>query len=482
MHANRRRLLRLVAVVAIITATLVPAVAGAAEDYQCDGNHYDATNPDHVLYGVSEQTPVVDGKFHVDLGLSIPISGTFVVFWDGYALGTVDGAVIVGSSFRDVICGTPADDTIYGMQGNDRIFGMGGSAYTAPNLLAVPPVLESWGDYLFGNKGNDLIVDGENPANLGSGGSFIGGGVGSDAIYTGDGDDSYARGGSDDDTMFAGDGDRHELRGGGDNDAVHAGTGDFQHIYGNMGDDEVFGGTGTGQVIEGNVGADTLNGGAGTNQRLYGGKGGDTFKAGTGNNAMFGGADDDIFTELGAGDQQVADGGPGNDTMTAKTTALSTIELFAFGGAGDDTLTGGPGKDCLYGDYATTFAGPPAEEVSLCDAAGPSVYLTPASVFINAVTTGTDRLYGKTGSDDLYGGPGDDIMYGNTPNVDTLDTIDGSRDYMNGNAGNDTAYGSCEAGVGTGDQFHAGAGTGDISWRFWAANIWDVEDPRLPCS
>src|SRR3990172_3073816 len=119
MYANRRRLLRLVAVVAISTATLVPTAAGAVGPiyYECDGNHYDATNPDHVLYGGSEQTPVVGGKMQVDLSLSIPSSTAFVVFWDGFYTADSDGAEIVGSNSRDVICGTTGDDLVYGLRG-----------------------------------------------------------------------------------------------------------------------------------------------------------------------------------------------------------------------------------------------------------------------------------------------------------------------------------------------------------------------------
>ena len=78
-----------------------------------------------------------------------------------------------------------------------------------------------------------------------------------------------------------------------------------------------------------------------------------------------------------------------------------------FGGAGDDTLNGGTGKDFLFGNAGDdTLNG----------------------------DEGNDRLFGGSGNDSLDGGLGDDILNGGSGN-----------DALEGNKGNDTMLG------GTGD-------------------------------
>lgn len=479
MHAKRGRLLRLAAVVAIILTAMVPAVAGAADFTKCDGTHYEPTNPDHILYGGSEQTPVFEGKMQVDMRGGVPWSGSFVLFWDGTFSAGSDGAYIFGSDYRDHLCGTTGDDTIWGLQGDDRIFG-GGSAtgYTAPSA-GPPVVLESWGDNLFGNKGNDLLVNGD-LTTLGTLGAQLGGGQGNDVLYAGNGDDSVARGGMDNDSVFGGGGDDQTLRGGAGFDSVYAGTGDRNHAYGSLGDDTVVGGSGTAQVLQGNNGADDLLGGSGGDQRIFGGVGDDVLEAGTGSNqALFGGQGNDTFEEVGAGLFQVADGGPGDDEINPS----ATDSFWAFGGAGTDSIFGGTAADCLWGDYAADQT-----ELDSCGAGVfPGVHLTLDSVFIGAAVTGNDWLEGGDGADFQFGGPGDDVMYATAPNSVTLyDIGDGDIDELFGGTGNDTGLGFCEpGGAAASDEYDGGTGplgAVDTSYRFWAANITNVENPLDPCA
>jgi Ca2+-binding RTX toxin-like protein len=142
------------------------------------------------------------------------------------------------------------------------------------------------------------------------------------------------------------------------------------------------------------------------------------------------------------------DGGDGNDTITAEA---SSPPLYAFGGDGDDKISGGDANDTLSGGAGkNTLAG----------------------------NNGADRLNGSGGRDKLFGGAGDDRLYGNGGNdnldggggVDRLfggdgdDLLDGgsSNDKLYGEAGNDTLLGAnqddlLEGGSGN-DSLDGGAG------------------------
>jgi Ca2+-binding RTX toxin-like protein len=404
------------------------------------------------------------------------LNGSFVVFWDGTFTPGSDGAVITGSDYRDLICGTTGNDWIYGKQGNDRIFGMGSDGYT-PADPGPPAVTESWGDNLFGNKGHDLVVNGELGV-LATDGAFLGGGQGNDVLYAGDGDFSFARGGVDFDTVVGGDGNDQELRGGAQADSVYAGTGDRHHAYGNMGDDTVYGGSGDDQIIQGNNQFDYVVGGSGADQRLFGGMADDVLEAGTGSNqALFGGQGNDTINEVGLGLDQVADGGPGDDEINPS----ATDSFWAFGGAGNDSLFGGTDADCLWGDYATDQT-----ELDSCGAgAFPGVTLTLDAAFISAAVTGDDWLEGGESADFLFGGPGDDVLYATAPGLDLYDIGDGDIDELFGGTGDDTGLGFCEpGGAASSDEYDGGTGplgAVDTSYKFWVANTTDVETELDSC-
>jgi Ca2+-binding RTX toxin-like protein len=91
-------------------------------------------------------------------------------------------------------------------------------------------------------------------------------------------------------------------------------------------------------------------------------------------------------------------GGDGHDTFKNSTNK----KTFAYGEAGNDTLTGGTGNDTLYGGI------------------------------------GIDKLYGNAGNDKLYGEAGVDSLFGEANN-DYLDGgDDGSADILWGGLGLDT--------------------------------------------
>lgn len=98
-------------------------------------------------------------------------------------------------------------------------------------------------------------------------------------------------------------------------------------------------------------------------------------------------------------------GGDGDDVFLNDTARPST----AVGGAGDDYLEGGPGKDRLYGEW------------------------------------GDDTLVGFTGRDRLRGGEGKDWLYGMT-----------GRDRLRGEGEKDWLYGGRQS-----DRLSGGGGAGD---------------------
>lgn len=121
----------------------------------------------------------------------------------------------------------------------------------------------------------------------------------------------------------------------------------------------------------------------------------------------------------------------GNDVLTNN----SSVKIFAYGGPGNDVLTGSGANEGLFGD------------------AGNDV--------INA-NGGSDFINGGTGNDVINGGAGDDRIDDPSGN-DTInggagnDTIqeDSGTDTINGDAGNDTIYSLDQ----TNDVINCGTGT-----------------------
>lgn len=135
------------------------------------------------------------------------------------------------------------------------------------------------------------------------------------------------------------------------------------------------------------------------------------------------GSDRDAEYLLGRADD-IADGGPGNDTIR--------------GGIGDDSLSGGGGQDVVRGDAGddTIMGG-----------------------------RGADLLSGNRGDDLVIGGSGDDTLRGNAG----ADTLRGGRDddVLRGGAGNDTLAGGAGddnlSGDGGSNLLRGGAGDDTLS-------------------
>jgi serralysin len=135
-----------------------------------------------------------------------------------------------------------------------------------------------------------------------------------------------------------------------------------------------------------------------------------------------------------------------NDTLVNKTAVTSNV----LGGAGNDKLTGGSGRDVFHGGAGNdTLAG----------------------------GTGGDELYGEAGNDTLRGGSAYDYLLGG-PGADTIHGGDGG-DSAYGGSGNDVVFGENgndqlwgESGT---DKVYGGPGNDDLDERL-AANGADLLD------
>src|SRR4051812_4557275 len=102
----------------------------------------------------------------------------------------------------------------------------------------------------------------------------------------------------------------------------------------------------------------------------------------------------------------------GNDTITLNETNGALPRANLFGGAGNDTITGGSGNDMLFGQSGNdTLLG----------------------------KGGFDLLFGGAGNDKLTGGDGDDQMFGEAGNDRMIWNPGDDSDLMEGGAGTDTA-------------------------------------------
>jgi Ca2+-binding RTX toxin-like protein len=277
---------------------------------------------------------------------------------------------------RFEITGTAGNDAVTGGLGNDVFRGGAGN------------------DTLAGGQGNDTLI----------------GGFGSDVLDGGSGIDtvSYADSRTGVDIGFT----RLGSGGTAEGDQLF----NVEVIVGSDFSDVLIA-NGTGTTVDGGAGPDTLRdrdgaggatliGGSGQDS-LYGRDGNDTLYGGTQNDFLSGGEDDDVLYGEDGNDRLRGDGGA--DTM--------------YGGIGTDNMIGGLGNDVLYGDAGRDYLfGEDGDDI--LDGGVEQDFLSGG--------VGNDTLVGGTQTDRLYGGDGADVLYG--------DGIDSGRDFLFGDAGDDTIY------------------------------------------
>jgi Ca2+-binding RTX toxin-like protein len=216
-------------------------------------------------------------------------------------------------------------------------------------------------------------------------------------------------------------------------------------LEGGPGDDTLRAGD-VGSTLRGGIGVDTLAGGAGVDL-LFGVRGSDTIDGADGADQIYPGGGHDAL-----------DGGAGRDRLffaRNRTGIVVDLQLGTATGQGTKTIVeievvqGTPNRDELYGDAGGNalfgdggndllvarggedllFGGVGRGKDGLSGGGGPD------RLFGDG---GPDLLVGGVGNDRLKGGGGKDRMFGYAGD-DRFRARDGFRDFVRGNAGDDSA-------------------------------------------
>ena len=350
-----------------------------------------------------------------------------------------------GTDLSEMISGLGGDDTIYGNGGNDTINGGPGD------------------DFIAGGKGADMITGGDGQDTISyaysSAGVRINLRAGSASGGDAEGDklvDAIENvHGSMHDDMLSGSrgvGDRanNKIWGLGGNDELFGDRG-IDHLYGGAGDD----------VLDGGEGDDTLEGGYGADELIGGGDAGDvasymhsmmgvTVRLHT-MQAMGGDAEGDTFGKTTTSDYTVTD--EDGEVVEEVTETVPDIANLR-GSAHDDVLAGdsrgnkiwgGAGNDTLYGGPSGNDDSGNADELHGED--------------------GHDRIFGGRGDDTLNGGAGNDHLWGN-----------GGADTFMGGLGNDMFYADPSDNFSGAEDNMMGSGMDTISFELLKAAVTDGND------
>ncbi len=338
----------------------------------------------------------------------------------------IEGAI--GGDFNDTLSGNLLDNNLQGGEGNDLLKGEAGD------------------DEILGGEGNDEIWGGE-------GNDYLEGEVGDDVIDGGDGDDA-----------IWGDEGNDTLSGGSGNDYLDGLEGD-DVMDGGDGDDAIWGDEGN-DYLDGAAGDDEIYGEAG-NDSLLGNTGDDNISTGLGADVVYAQADNDTITltadstwGTGYSAKNVS-----NDNSVGTNQRISIEGLNRFndvidGGDDVDTLNLTSGNDVffiddVYSDHhssltlSSTTQGidSTARMIDLetinAGEGNDLVDLTSSNFILNNAVT----INGEAGNDTLWGSNGDDVI--------------------NGDAGNDSLFGGSGSDTLTG-------GTGSDTFQFTATSASDV--------
>lgn len=271
-----------------------------------------------------------------------------------------------------------------------------------------------------------------------------------DIVYGGPGDDTLY--GSDGISWLYGEGGVDHLDGKASNDIVDGGD-DTDYVYDDDYDDDYDDFFVGNDILIGGAGDDHLVGNCGVNW-LFGGTGVDDLKSTFGEGLVFGeDGDDDIYLA----DSSHAYGGMGDDTIHARV---------AYGGAGNDVITGTDQVDILVGDAGNdTIKGRFGNDFLNGGSGVDTLYGQDTGMPSDYVLADNDEIHGGPDVDHMYGGIGNDTMYGDDGN----DVIYGGlgNDTLHGGNNNDTLYGDFGVdtllGDGGNDSLFGGSGTFDLS-------------------
>lgn len=278
---------------------------------------------------------------------------------------------LVGGSGDDVIYAGDGDDFVSGGEGNDTIFGGRGDDHLFGDEGDDVIFGEEGNDRLDGGTGNDRLFgdEGDDELSGGEGNDFLDGGVANDKLDGGGGSDILVGGAGSDEVNGSTGNDVFIAMAGDGDDAYNGGAGeDVYDLSGTSADATVDLSSATASSTD--IGNDTLT----DVESAVGGSGDDTFVGDSGANTFDGGSGNDQFIAAAGDGNDTFIGGDGSDTYDmSATTAPAVVDLYngvasssdvgtdtlvgvenAVGGsgsdvivagAGDGTLTGGPGAD-----------------------------------------------------------------------------------------------------------------------------------------
>jgi Ca2+-binding RTX toxin-like protein len=198
-------------------------------------------------------------------------------------------------------------------------------------------------------------------------------------------------------------------------------------FYGNRGNDKFYASFSSGGYLNvtasGGDGDDELTGSWGKD-KLYGGNGSDKLIGQAGADVLDGGLGADYM-----------DGSDGNDTIICGNDYEAND---AFGGLGNDTITGSYGPDGLNGGGGNdTISGMDGDDIINGDGGADYLYGGYGNDIVSG-GDGNDMLYGSQGNDVLWGGKGLDTCYGDDGNDTLYGDYDGQHDLLYGQDGRDT--------------------------------------------
>jgi Ca2+-binding RTX toxin-like protein len=315
-----------------------------------------------------------------------------------------------GSLYDDELTGNAGANKLYGLAGNDALNGGAGADTMLGGLGDDNYVVDNAGDKTTENvgEGTDTVISSiswtlsDDVENLTLGGVLANNGYGNalNNVITGNGGANLLAGGDGNDSLSGGNG-SDTLDGGAGNDLIDGGAGIDTASYADAasavtvrlaiaGAQNTLGAgvdTLTGiENLEGSGFSDHLTGDAAAN-KLFGLDGNDVLNGGAGTDVMSGGTGNDVYYVDSYGDKAVENLGEGTDTVFSgdnfklgdnveKLTLTGSADLWGYGNADNNVVTGNDGANRLYG------------------------------------LTGNDTLNGGNGGDWLEGGAGQDRMYG----------------------------------------------------------------------
>lgn len=370
-----------------------------------------------------------------------------------------------------------------------QVGGMPAYVFVPPSSEAARIVTFNENDFLFGGAGDDTLVGGSGDDYLNGelGNDVISGSIGDD-ILVGDYGDDTLNGDAGEDTLLGREGVDFIYGGLGNDTATWQSNNDRDYFDGNLGTDQlqviasdnndVIQLTAVGQSLHIFLEARTLDVMAFENVTIDGRRGNDlittdslngfasnypTYELNNFNFTINGNEGHDTIDAASAADGFVGftiDGGAGDDVISLPqfpSTAIGTsIDAnSAFGGSGDDTISGGLGAETIDGGSGNdSITGAEGDDTLLGQGGNDTIEGGAGSDVIEG-HGGEDSLNGNGDEDTIDGGDGNDRLVGGGSS-DLIFGRDGN-DVVLGNSGNDLLFG--EAGS---DTLDAGDGNDQL--------------------